>query len=433
MPKGYVYILECSDGSYYTGSTVYLELRIKQHQNGLGANHTKKRLPVKLVYVQEFTRIDEAFNRKKQIQGWSRKKKEALIEHHFEKLPYLSFAYRDKVSSRTSDTTKASDTMTKNLNNIIFNSNGKLLLTGEYLVLDGALSLAIPTKYGQSLEVEPIKESKLIWRSLDEKGSVWFENTFEIINNKMLKQSRKLSGQHDDISNRLIQILNATKKLNPDFLNIQNSFKVTTKLDFPRDWGLGTSSTLINNIAQWAHVDAYKLLEHTFGGSGYDIACAQHNTPITYKLLNNVNEISQVRNDKNIEEVNFNPPFKNHLYFVYLNQKQNSRDGIAQYRNNTSDLSESISAINSITEQIISCKTLDAFILLIEKHENIISKIIHLKPVKERLFNDFNGGIKSLGAWGGDFILVATKDSPIDYFKKKGFETVIPYQEMTPI
>ena len=107
MPKGYVYILECSDGSYYTGSTVYLELRIKQHQNGLGANHTKKRLPVKLVYVQEFTRIDEAFNRKKQIQGWSRKKKEALIEHHFEKLPYLSFAYRDKVSSRTSDTTKA--------------------------------------------------------------------------------------------------------------------------------------------------------------------------------------------------------------------------------------------------------------------------------------------------------------------------------------
>ena len=118
------------------------------------------------------------------------------------------------------------------------------------------------------------------------------------------------------------------------------------------------------------------------------------------------------------------------LYFVYLNQKQNSRDGIAQYKNNTSDLSESILAISTITQNIISCKTLDEFILLIEKHENIVSKIIYQNPVKELLFSDFNGGIKSLGAWGGDFVLVASKDNPTDYFKKKGYQTVISFQEM---
>jgi len=75
-----MYILECADGSYYTGSTKDLELRFQQHQNGFGANFTKKHLPVKLLYYEEYTRIDEAFEREKQVQGWSRKKKEALIK-----------------------------------------------------------------------------------------------------------------------------------------------------------------------------------------------------------------------------------------------------------------------------------------------------------------------------------------------------------------
>ena len=90
-----MYILECADGSYYTGSTKNLELRLMQHQNGEGANHTKNRLPVKLVYFEEFQRIDEAFYREKQMQGWGRKKKEALISGAFESLKPLSMAYRD--------------------------------------------------------------------------------------------------------------------------------------------------------------------------------------------------------------------------------------------------------------------------------------------------------------------------------------------------
>ena len=93
--KGYMYILLCSDESYYTGSTNNLELRLDQHQAGKGANHTRERLPVKLIYYEEYSHIDDAFYREKQVQGWSRIKKEALINGTPELLPELAIAYRD--------------------------------------------------------------------------------------------------------------------------------------------------------------------------------------------------------------------------------------------------------------------------------------------------------------------------------------------------
>lgn len=88
-----MYILECCDGSYYTGSTNDLDFRVEQHQKGEGANHTKKRLPVTLVYCQEFMRVEDAFYREKQVQGWSRRKKEALIKNNPNSLPMLSKNY----------------------------------------------------------------------------------------------------------------------------------------------------------------------------------------------------------------------------------------------------------------------------------------------------------------------------------------------------
>ncbi len=94
--KGYTYILKCANGKYYTGSTTDLDRRIAQHQAGEGANFTRKNLPVELVYYEEHQRIDQAFYREKQIQGWSRKKKEALINGEFDKLPGLSKNYTDK-------------------------------------------------------------------------------------------------------------------------------------------------------------------------------------------------------------------------------------------------------------------------------------------------------------------------------------------------
>ncbi len=428
LKKGYVYILECSDGSYYTGSTIDLEKRINEHKNGLGANHTKKRLPVKLVFFEEFTRIDEAFQREKQIQGWNRNKKEALIHKNYGSLPDLSIAYRDRdiVPSSASGTVIVSDDLVpealegtssnRKINKQTFTSNGKLLLTGEYVVLDGAISFAVPTKYGQSLVIEETEDSMILWKSFDDKQQLWFEGKFEL-SNGVLKQL-----QHDEVSNRLKQIFEAVNTLNPSFLKSNKGFKVETHLDFPKNWGLGTSSTLINNIAQWTNVNAFKLLELTFGGSGYDIACAQNNTPITYQLENK---------SPFVEIIDFNPNFKEHLYFVYLNKKQNSREGIAHYKaQDKKYLRDSISEINTITSKIISSNNLEGFKILIGKHESIISKITNQKPVKKLFFNDFNGSIKSLGAWGGDFILVASNDNPEAYFKSKGYTTIIPYKDM---
>ncbi len=90
MPKGYMYILKCLDDTYYTGSTIDLQRRLKQHQQGAGAIYTQKRLPVELVYHEEFQRIDDAFYREKQVQNWGQKKKEALIKGKFQNLPQLS-------------------------------------------------------------------------------------------------------------------------------------------------------------------------------------------------------------------------------------------------------------------------------------------------------------------------------------------------------
>ncbi len=90
MAKGYMYILLCCDDTYYTGSTKSIEKRLEEHQKGLGANYTKKKLPVKLIYFEEYNRIDEAFYREKQIQGWSRKKKEALMNGESYLLPNLA-------------------------------------------------------------------------------------------------------------------------------------------------------------------------------------------------------------------------------------------------------------------------------------------------------------------------------------------------------
>ena len=90
MKKGYMYILECADGTWYTGSTCELDVRLQQHNAGEGANYTRKRLPVRLIYHEAFQRIDDAFLREKQVQGWSRKKKEALIKGRQDTLPGLA-------------------------------------------------------------------------------------------------------------------------------------------------------------------------------------------------------------------------------------------------------------------------------------------------------------------------------------------------------
>lgn len=295
-----------------------------------------------------------------------------------------------------------------------FHSNGKLLLTGEYVVLDGALSLALPTSYGQSMSVRTTDTEELIWKSFDHLGKIWFEGVFDLHSLKSLDKADKIAG-------RLQDILIVARQLNPLFLRSEQGYEVKINLDFPRDWGLGSSSTLINNIAQWASVDAHELLWNTFSGSGYDISCAQHNCPILYQL--------QDRVPKTVE-VDFKKPFFDQLYFIHLNKKQNSRDGIAHYKKRNLDISSYSKHISSITTALVSCTTVTEFEALIMEHEKLVSHILGVTAIKERLFPDFKGAIKSLGAWGGDFILAVGHEKEMDYFLRKGFTTIIPYTKM---
>ncbi|TCK67415.1 mevalonate kinase [Winogradskyella wandonensis] len=297
-----------------------------------------------------------------------------------------------------------------------FKSNGKLLLTGEYLVLNGAKAMALPTRFGQSLIVDKTKKPIISWVSYDETNAIWFKEQFSIS-----QVFSNTINPDNDVSERLIQIFKSIKKLNPKFLNSNFGYNIKTTQDFNRSWGLGTSSTLINNLASWANVNAYDLLELTFGGSGYDIACAQSDSAIIYQLE---------ENKPNVTEVKFSPPFKDNIYFVYLNQKQNSRDGIKTYRAFKGDLLKPIKDINALTEALLTCCDLKSFEDLITTHEEIVAKIINQKPVKQRLFNDFDGAVKSLGAWGGDFVLVTANENPKDYFNSKGYNTVISFLDM---
>ena len=302
-------------------------------------------------------------------------------------------------------------------------SNGKLLLTGEYLVLDGAKSLALPTKYGQNLSVEKIKEPNLIWASFTNTGNCWFEAVFDLPKLRLVNctfNSDK-EGSAEFIAETLLDILAEAKRLNPDFLDVDHGFVVKTELNFPRNWGLGSSSTLINSIASWAKVDAFQLLWNSFKGSGYDIACAQNDTPIYY----------QIKEQKpKVDSVVFNPEFKDNLYFVYLNQKQDSKEGIAKFRESNIDYSAQINRISEISEAFAKVKSLHEFEALLVEHEQIISSIIKLQTVKEKLFPDYFGEIKSLGAWGGDFVLATGNQETPNYFKNKGFETILTYSEM---
>lgn len=300
-----------------------------------------------------------------------------------------------------------------------FYSNGKLLLSAEYIVLDGALALALPSKFGQSLSVEPIDKNHCLWESYDADGSLWFKANFTLSNfNFMVDKPSALSAE---IAKQLQVILQSVSEMNPLFLTDYQNYKFKTKLDFPRLWGLGSSSTLINNIAQWAQVDAYKLQFKCFGGSGYDIACAQNHLPILYQLENQ-NPV--------VKTTGFNPDFKDQLYFVYLNQKQNSRECIKHYQSLKGEVKGSINDISNISKAMVNCDNLSDFERLISQHESIIGKLIQSKPIKERLFNDYFGAVKSLGAWGGDFILATGNNDTPNYFKQKGFETVVPYAEM---
>ncbi len=298
-----------------------------------------------------------------------------------------------------------------------FESRAKLMVSGEYLVLKGALSLALPLKYGQKLTVKVSEGAPVIfWKSII-KGKPWFSATIQ------LPHFRVIDSNLPKISEKLRRILKAAKELNPGFLALQQEYSITSEMDFNPAWGIGSGSSLVSNIAYWAKCDPFTLNRMIFKGSGYDIACARSSHPIIYETTENT---------PSYREANFQPLFHGNLYFVYLNRKQNTmksiRDlGLASVSSGDTD------AISALTLGMEKAENLTCFQSLMNQHEGIISRIIRKTPVRESLFGDFSGSVKSLGAWGGDFVLAASDESEDyvhKYFTNKNLTTLFNYNEI---
>ena len=295
-------------------------------------------------------------------------------------------------------------------------AHGKLLLTGEYLVLHGATALALPVKLGQSIKVEPAETSLIQWSARHPDGP-WLSASFNPYSLDVVKATDPAKAA------KLSQVLQAIRSLNPSAFEPGLSFE--TRLDFNPSWGLGSSSTLLSLLAQWSGVNPYELLKMTFGGSGYDIACATADTSIYYQLR---------QGEPLASPVVFQPPFADHLFFVYQGQKQTSSTEVGQFNSHfdPSAHANDMATVDRVSLTLPQVTDLDDFRDLMTIHEIAIARCTGKTPVQMQ-YRDFKGTLKSLGAWGGDFLLAATGMSFEEvsaYFRNKGLTTLFKYQDL---
>lgn len=290
-----------------------------------------------------------------------------------------------------------------------FKSNGKLLITSEYLVMKGAMALAIPAKLDQELNVISTNSDFINWKSFNKDNQIWYEEKFFLDKGTLIYHGKK-----NKMSDLIVRLFDYIHKFNKPEKSIGNEF--IWKINFNINWGLGSSSTLINNLSKWAKVNPYKLLFSVFNGSGYDIACCDKSNPIIFQKKDDYLSVS---------DTTFNPNFLNNLFLIFLNKKQDTQKSVQNFLETDQSLSEGINQINEIVHEIENVKDITTFESLIERHEKIIANVLQMPTIQNEKFPDYNNGvIKSLGSWGGDFVLATGDEKSVNYFEEKGFNTI---------
>lgn len=300
---------------------------------------------------------------------------------------------------------------------LILRANGKLLLTGEYVILSGAAGIALPVRFGQSIKIRLSSEprSAFSWKSYCE-GRLWYTKSFSF---------DTLSGaksDSDEVTLRLQKLLRICRKFNKEFLLNPHIEEVITELDYPAEWGLGSSSTLISLLSRWAQVNPYEVLAEYSGGSGYDIACASSFSPLLYRVTETGPESTHV---------NFKPDYSDRLFFVYSGRKQRSDKEVRAF-DKTKVTKSHIREIDRINNTILGATGIEEFMQAVEEHEMILSGLLS-RPALKQTFSDFPGVVKSLGAWGGDFFLAASTEEPDfieTYFRSRGHQTIFPFSNL---
>jgi mevalonate kinase len=292
----------------------------------------------------------------------------------------------------------------------IYRASGKLMFFGEYMVLKGAPCLAIPLRFGQTLQVEEMNLPGIEWESY-ELDRPWFSAVLD----KNLHMIRTSDVEKADV---LINLLIILKKHQPELF--EKGLRFRAQSDFNLQWGFGSSSTLVSLLAQWSGVNPYVILENSFGGSGYDIACATAEQPITYNVK-----------DRLTENVQIAPEITSQLLFIYSGNKQNSRNEIKRFAQRETS-ADDVQQIETMIQQSLAAKTIGEFETQLNASEELISEILGLQPLKAAHFSDYPYSIKSLGAWGGDFFMATFRDEQEakTYFKQKGYDTILRYDEV---
>ncbi len=291
-----------------------------------------------------------------------------------------------------------------------FQAAGKLMLFGEYLVLNGADCIAIPLKYGQDLKVLNSELDFFTWQS-SAYEEIWFEVKFN-------KELEVLSTTNAEISDKLMLLLKLIKTEKPHLF--QKSLSFEANADFDLKWGLGSSSTLISLLAQWSQVNPYYLLEKSFGGSGYDVACATVDHPICYSM-----------NTHHFAFVRLSPAVTNKILFVYSGNKQNSKAEIQRYEK-SKPTADDVFKMNKIIEKVHASNSIEEFEVQMEESERLLKEILNLESIKSSKFSDYPFAMKSMGAWGGDFFMATFREEneARAYFSDKGYNQHFTYSEI---
>jgi mevalonate kinase len=300
-----------------------------------------------------------------------------------------------------------------------FYARGKILISAEFLILHGARALAVPLTLGQSLKRIPSAEpGQLSWKAMY-REQAWFETRLD------LKALAILTTSSQDKSENLLNMLNKLLEIEPAFAKELERYDVLTELEFDPHFGFGSSSSLTSLLAQWAGVDPMQLHFRISRGSGYDVACAGANAPLTYQFINDMPVI---------QPVDFQPSFSDKMWLIYLGHKQDSSKSVAAFLQNYQVQYSDIEYFSQLTHQMIEAREIDEFGEIMEAHENRLSEILQLPTLKSERFPELDGYIKSLGAWGGDFALLITpmtREKLGKYLEEKGVDTWFAYNEIT--
>lgn len=299
-----------------------------------------------------------------------------------------------------------------------FFSRGKLLISGEYLVLKGADALAVPLKKGQDLQVSRSDNTQtLSWESR-EKDIVWFTATF----NKPFFEIENTSDEA--IAATLVRHFQAMVELNPRFQESAFGNKVVTDLEFNREWGFGSSSTLVSNLAWWAEIDPFALHKGLSPGSGYDVVCAREDGPVYFRLMKQGYET---------EPVDLKNSVTRYLYFVYLGRKERSSAHVDKFLSKKRAYRSERRMVSELSRHMACSGTIEDMAYYMKEHEQLISSVLRMPTLKERLFSDLSGEAKSLGAWGGDFAMITwtgTRKNLEGYLKAKNLKTYFSFKDL---